>query len=156
MTGGQMAGKALQGAFVEDIGNQSHLLVDQDFFAVTGNNAGTFLAAVLEGVEAKIDELGGILVTENPADTTFMPGFYREFLFRYVRVHIHCLQYCQDAPKNRKAQRTFPCACTFVDPAIFKKIMYNQITRFFSTKYRVLSQNIAPSATDPPFPGKRE
>jgi hypothetical protein len=130
--------------------------MDQDFFTVSSHNAGAFLAAVLEGVEAKIHELGGILVTENPADTALMPGFYREFLFRYVRVHILCLQYCQDAPKNRKAQRTFPCACTFVDPAIFKKIMYNQITRFFSTKYRVFSQNIASRATDPSFPGERE
>jgi len=43
--------------------------------------------------------------------------------------------------KNRKAQRTVPCACTFVDPSISKKVIINQIARFFSTKYRVLSNN---------------
>jgi hypothetical protein len=39
--------------------------------------------------------------------------------------------------KNRKAQRTIPCACTFVDPEGLKKVIYNQITRFFSREYRV-------------------
>jgi pullulanase/glycogen debranching enzyme len=34
--------------------------------------------------------------------------------------------------KNRKAQRTVPCARTCVNPVLAKKIIYNQITRFFS------------------------
>ena len=77
MTDSQVARETLQNALAKDIGNKSHLLMDDDFFAITGNNSGTFLASVLEGIQAEIGELGGILVAKDSADAAFMPGFYR-------------------------------------------------------------------------------
>jgi len=75
MTDSQVAWETLQDAFAEDIGNQAHLLVDDDLLTVSGDNARTFLAAVLQGVQAKINELGGVLMAEDSADAAFMPGF---------------------------------------------------------------------------------
>ena len=105
MAGGQVAREALQGAFAEDVGNQTHILVNQNFLSIADDNAGALLAAVLEGIEAEVNELGGVLVTENPADAALMPWFCRVFLFRYVRVHIHYLEYCQDTPKKSKGTK---------------------------------------------------
>lgn len=107
MAGGQMAGEPAQVSFVEDVGNQAHVFVNQDFIAVADNDAGAFLTAVLQGVQSEIDQLCSILMTENPADAAFMLGFYREFLFRYVCVHIDCLHYVQDAPKIERHKERF-------------------------------------------------
>ena len=54
----------LQGAqrgLVEDLGDQAHVLVDEDLLAVAGRDAGRLLPAVLQRVEAEVGELGDLL-----------------------------------------------------------------------------------------------
>ena len=46
---------------VEDLGDQAHVLVDQDLPAVADRDAGRLLAAVLQGVEAEVGQLGDVL-----------------------------------------------------------------------------------------------
>ena len=75
MADGQVAGEPAQGGLVEDVGDQAHGLVDDHLAAVAGDYAGTLLATVLQGVEAKVDQFGRILVAEDPADAAFMFGF---------------------------------------------------------------------------------
>ena len=77
MPDGQVARETLQDAFAEDIGNEPHLLMNDNLLAVTGNNPRAFLASVLQGVQTKIGEFSGVWMTEDAADTAFMPGFYR-------------------------------------------------------------------------------
>lgn len=80
MAGGQVAGQAPEGTLAENVGDQTHVLVNQYFLAIADYNAGAFLASVLEGVESKIDELGGVFMAENPADATFVPGLRRKMM----------------------------------------------------------------------------
>ena len=47
-------------ALVEDLRDQAHVLVDQDLLAVADGDAGRLLAAVLQGVEAEVGELGDL------------------------------------------------------------------------------------------------
>ncbi len=103
----QVAGKALQGAFAEHIGHEAHVFVQHGLFAITGNDPGAFLATMLEGVEAKIDELGGILVAKNATDTAFVAGFIRTIVLENMRVHTSSLQYCQDASKIERHKERF-------------------------------------------------
>ena len=144
MTGGQVAGKALQGTFAEDIGNQAHVLVNQNFFAVSGHNAGAFLAAMLEGIQSEIDKLGGVLVAENPTDAAFMPGFYREFTIGLVGVHIHCLQYGQDAPKIERHKGRFLVPVLLSIQPISRSILTTRLHVFFQQnigyRFRILQQ----------------
>ena len=46
---------------VEDLRDQAHVLVDQDLAAVADRDAGRLLAAVLQGVEPEVGELGDVL-----------------------------------------------------------------------------------------------
>jgi hypothetical protein len=48
----------LERGVVEDLGDQAHVLVDQDLPAVADRDSGRLLAAVLERVQAEVDELG--------------------------------------------------------------------------------------------------
>jgi hypothetical protein len=80
MTDCQMSRQALQGAFAENVTHQPHVLVNNDPAAVTGNNAGTFLAAVLQGVQAEIGQSGRVLTAEYSADAAFVSWFERMFL----------------------------------------------------------------------------
>ncbi len=61
----------VQRGLVEDLRDQAHVLVDQDLAAVAHRDAGRLLAAVLEGVEAEVGQLGDVLTgrpdTEDPA-----------------------------------------------------------------------------------------
>ncbi len=50
-----------QGRLVEHLGNQSHVLEDRDGFAIGGGDAGRLLAAMLEGEETEVDQLGNPL-----------------------------------------------------------------------------------------------
>lgn len=70
-----MAGKILQGTFTEYFGYQAHGLVDIDPLPVAGNNAGTFLPAVLQGIEAEVGEFCRILMAEDATDAAFMLRF---------------------------------------------------------------------------------
>jgi hypothetical protein len=46
--------------------------VDVKIVAVAGDDAGGFLAAMLQRVEAEIGKIGGFGMTENAEDTTFV------------------------------------------------------------------------------------
>ena len=61
MADGQVALQGGQVALVEDLGDQAHVLVDHDLVAVADRDAGRLLAAVLQGVEAEVGELGDLL-----------------------------------------------------------------------------------------------
>ena len=51
----------LERGLVEDLRDQAHVLVDQDLAAVADRDAGRLLAAVLQGVEAEVGQLGDVL-----------------------------------------------------------------------------------------------
>ena len=53
---------------VEDLRDQAHVLVDQDLAAVADRDAGRLLAAVLEGVEAEVGQLGDVLARRPDAE----------------------------------------------------------------------------------------
>ncbi len=57
----EVALERLQRRVVEDLRDQAHVLVDQDLPAVADRDARGLLAAVLQGVEAEVDELGDVL-----------------------------------------------------------------------------------------------
>ena len=61
VTDGDVALEGLQRGLVEDLRDQAHVLVDQDLPAVAHRDAGRLLAAVLEGVEPEVGQLGDVL-----------------------------------------------------------------------------------------------
>ena len=56
-----VADEARERRLVEDLRDQAHVLVDQDLPAVAHRDAGRLLAAVLEGVQPEVGELGDVL-----------------------------------------------------------------------------------------------
>ncbi|MPM63467.1 hypothetical protein SDC9_110347 [bioreactor metagenome] len=58
---GEVTGQRVQGALVEHLRDQAHVLEHHDPLAVRDGDAGRFLAAVLQGVEAVVGELGHVL-----------------------------------------------------------------------------------------------
>jgi hypothetical protein len=63
---GQVAVEAGQSAVVEHAGHQALVLDDRELLAIADGHAGRLLAAVLEGEEAEIGELGDGLVGRPP------------------------------------------------------------------------------------------
>ena len=59
---GQVAGERRQGALVEDVGHQAHVLDHGDVDTVGHRHAGRLLPAVLQGVQAQVREVGDRLV----------------------------------------------------------------------------------------------
>ena len=57
----EVALQRLQRRLVEDLRDQSHVLVDEDLAAVADRDAGGLLAAVLQGVEPEVGQLGDVL-----------------------------------------------------------------------------------------------
>ena len=55
---GQVAGQRGQGAVVEGVGHEAHVLDHRDGLAVADRHAGRLLAAVLQGVEPQVGEVG--------------------------------------------------------------------------------------------------
>ena len=53
---------------VEHLRDQAHVLVDQDLAAVAHRDAGRLLAAVLEGVEPEVGQLGDVLAGRPDAE----------------------------------------------------------------------------------------
>jgi hypothetical protein len=71
---GQVTGHAGQGALVEDLRDQPEVLEDQDGAAVADRHAGGLLAAVLQGVEAVVGEVGDVLARRPDAeDAALLP-----------------------------------------------------------------------------------
>ena len=58
----------LERRLVEDLRDEAHVLVDEDLAAVAHRDAGRFLPAVLQGVEAEVGELGDFLAGSPDAE----------------------------------------------------------------------------------------
>ena len=68
---GQVALERVEGGLVEHLRDQAHVLVDQDLPPVADRDAGGLLAAVLQGVEPEIGQLGDVLAGRpDPEDAT--------------------------------------------------------------------------------------
>ena len=71
MSDGEVAAERRQCRLVEDLRDEAELLVDDNRRAVRHRHAGRFLAAVLQGVEPEVGELGDVLTgsphPEHPA-----------------------------------------------------------------------------------------
>ena len=65
---GEVTLERLERGVVEDLRDQAHVLVDQDLAAVADRDAGGLLAAVLQRVEAEVDELGDFLARRPDAE----------------------------------------------------------------------------------------
>ena len=74
MTDGHFADQFMQLFPFKNLRNQSHALVLKKMRAIAGNNAGTFLAAMLQRVEAVVGELGGVGVAVHAKNTAVMLG----------------------------------------------------------------------------------
>ena len=71
MTHGQVAAQTVQRRFVEDLGHQSHVLVDHDMGPVADGHPGRFLPPMLERVETEIGQLRHRFARRpHPEDTT--------------------------------------------------------------------------------------
>ncbi len=57
---GDMAEQRAQGGFVEDLRDQTHVLVDEDLGAVAHCDTGGLLSAVLQGVQPEVGEFGDL------------------------------------------------------------------------------------------------
>ena len=65
----------LERGLVEDLRDQAHVLVDEDLAAVADRDAGRLLAAVLQGVEAEVGQLGDVLAGRpDPEDAAGVLG----------------------------------------------------------------------------------
>ena len=64
----EVALERVERGLVEDLRDQAHVLVDQDLPAVADRDAGRLLAAVLEGVEPEVGQLGDVLARRPDAE----------------------------------------------------------------------------------------
>ena len=55
-----LALERLERGLVEHLGDESHVLVDEDLAAVADRDSGRFLPTVLQGVEAEVGQLGDL------------------------------------------------------------------------------------------------
>ncbi len=60
MADGQVPGQGGQMALVEHLRDETHVLVDHDAVAVADRDPGGLLAAVLQGVQPEVGELGDL------------------------------------------------------------------------------------------------
>ncbi|GAA0624715.1 hypothetical protein GCM10010394_64280 [Streptomyces crystallinus] len=65
MTDRDMTLEGAEGSLVEDLGNEPHVLEDEDLGAVADRDSRGFLAPMLEGVKPEVSELGD-LFTRSP------------------------------------------------------------------------------------------
>src|SRR5512137_494328 len=69
---GEAAGELREDAGREDFFDFAHGAMDVELFAVARDDAGGFLAAMLEGIEAEVGEVGGFGMAEDAEDTTLV------------------------------------------------------------------------------------
>jgi hypothetical protein len=83
VTNGACAFQALDDIFFEDVGNQPHLAMGDESFAVGRHDAAGLLAAVLQGIEAQINHIRRFGMTINTHDGAFFVEFieHRNSLF---------------------------------------------------------------------------
>src|SRR5690606_22589052 len=66
----QVSVEGVERRVVEDLRHQTHVLVDEDLLAVADRDAGGLLAAVLQGVDAEVRQLGDVLTGRPHAEDT--------------------------------------------------------------------------------------
>ena len=69
---GRAARQARQARLAEDVGDVAHLPLDVDLAVLERGDAGRLLAPVLEGIEAEVGEVGGILRIADAEDAAFV------------------------------------------------------------------------------------
>src|SRR5699024_874056 len=67
---GDVPGQGAQRDVVEDLGDQPHVLVDEDLLPVAGGDPGGLLAAVLQSVQPEVGELGDLFAGGPDAEDT--------------------------------------------------------------------------------------
>jgi hypothetical protein len=77
---GEVPREAAQCRLVEHLGDEAHVLVNEDLVAVAGRDTGRLLAAVLQCVKAEIAELGDLLAGR--PDPEYTTGVLRPLLPR--------------------------------------------------------------------------
>src|SRR5439155_5344953 len=82
MPDGHLADQVVQHVSIENLRDQTHALKLAELPAVTSDDAGAFLPAVLEGVETVVGQLGGVRVTVDAEHATVMFG-----ILLHVSVH---------------------------------------------------------------------
>ena len=74
MADGEFTGQLLQSGLTKNFGGQPHTLMLVNLTAVGTDNAGGFLAAMLEGEKAEKGYAGGIFMAVNRKNTAFFAG----------------------------------------------------------------------------------
>src|SRR5437867_6442606 len=74
MPDGHLADQVVQHVYIENLRDQTHSLELAELPAVTSDDAGAFLPAVLEGVQTVVGQLGGVRVTVDAEHPTVMFG----------------------------------------------------------------------------------
>ena len=74
MADGHVAGERFECAVVENLGDEAHAFVLVELAVVAGDDAGAFLAAMLERVKAVVREFGGVGMAKNAEDAAIMFG----------------------------------------------------------------------------------
>ena len=77
VTDGAVPFQALDYVFFECVGDQAHLPVRDQAFAVGGNDAARFLTAVLERVEPQVDHVGRLGMAVDPHHCALVVKFIR-------------------------------------------------------------------------------
>ncbi len=77
VTDGHVAGQALQHLLGIDVRHEAHRLFLVEVLAVRGDDAGAFLAAVLQGIEAQVGQVGRFLVAIDPEHPALVAKFVR-------------------------------------------------------------------------------
>src|SRR5437016_9090497 len=72
MTNGDLPDHIMQNVSFENLGDQSHAPVSVELFAVRGDNAGAFLAPMLQGVQAIVRQFRRVRMAVNAENSTIM------------------------------------------------------------------------------------
>ena len=104
----------LQGRLVEDLGDQTHVFEHDDLGALADRDAGRLLAAVLQGVDAEVRELGHFLVggpdSEDAACVLGAAVVWIEILIQPTVSAWHCLMVSPQPAWIRPPSRTWALA----------------------------------------------
>jgi hypothetical protein len=104
VTDAEVAAERRERRLAEDLGDQAHVLIDEDPGAVRDRDTGGFLAAVLEAVEPEEDELGYLFTRRPNAEQTTC--FFRRF-GPHVTVSLSAGRTVPLGPRSRLSTRLF-------------------------------------------------
>jgi hypothetical protein len=69
---GRPAGQPREPRLVEDVGDVAHLTLDADLAVLERRDAGRLLPAVLQGIEAEVGDVGGVLRVADAEDAALV------------------------------------------------------------------------------------